>query len=299
MPRLNGNSSHGSKPITWLSRTLSWMPHCWPQKQQWVFTSFSAGWPRFVLPAARRRVVQVRAELRLVEFVQRRRGGFSHAASSLIRSLRGATATCACRPGTAPASGRPDPAWCSRSRACGSTALQVVDVHARGEALAAARADGAASSVAGVLVQLHAELRRPLEDVEELAERQIEQRGDHRDRVQDGQEAVGRPAQPLLRDRQRQAGDRDGEQQDHAAGNPCRTAAARARPGRACAARAKARCRPAPARPRYPGRGTAATQPRVCRRNAARREAEQVRDVGHLVVGQACGSESSRRPAGT
>ena len=38
MPRLNGNSSHGSKPITSLSRTLSWMPHCWPQKQQCVLT---------------------------------------------------------------------------------------------------------------------------------------------------------------------------------------------------------------------------------------------------------------------
>src|SRR5262245_53322259 len=38
MPRLNGKSSHGSKPITSLRRTLSWMPHCWPQKQQWVLT---------------------------------------------------------------------------------------------------------------------------------------------------------------------------------------------------------------------------------------------------------------------
>src|SRR6266536_6118593 len=41
MPRLKGNSSQGSKPTTWLLRTLSWMPHCWPQKQQWVLTSFS------------------------------------------------------------------------------------------------------------------------------------------------------------------------------------------------------------------------------------------------------------------
>src|SRR6476661_6919949 len=41
MPRLNGNSSHGSKPITSLSRTFSWTPHCWPQKQQCVFTSRS------------------------------------------------------------------------------------------------------------------------------------------------------------------------------------------------------------------------------------------------------------------
>ena len=38
IPRLNGNSSQGSKPITWSSLTLSWMPHCCPQKQQCVFT---------------------------------------------------------------------------------------------------------------------------------------------------------------------------------------------------------------------------------------------------------------------
>ena len=45
MPLLNGNSSHGSKPMTWLSLTLSWMPHCWPQKQQWVLTSRSGSTP--------------------------------------------------------------------------------------------------------------------------------------------------------------------------------------------------------------------------------------------------------------
>ena len=45
---LNGNSSQGSNPITWLSRTLSWMPHCWPQKQQCVFTSRSGGSPRLL-----------------------------------------------------------------------------------------------------------------------------------------------------------------------------------------------------------------------------------------------------------
>src|SRR6185312_13711074 len=38
MPRLKGKSSQGSKPITSPPRTLSWIPHCWPQKQQWVFT---------------------------------------------------------------------------------------------------------------------------------------------------------------------------------------------------------------------------------------------------------------------
>ena len=33
--------SHGSNPMTLLCLTLSWMPHCTPQKQQCVFTSLS------------------------------------------------------------------------------------------------------------------------------------------------------------------------------------------------------------------------------------------------------------------
>src|SRR5689334_22181894 len=41
MPRLKGKSSHGSKPMTSLSLTLSWMPHCCPQKQQCVLTTRS------------------------------------------------------------------------------------------------------------------------------------------------------------------------------------------------------------------------------------------------------------------
>src|SRR5919108_4791748 len=42
MPRFTGNSSQGSKPITALSLTLSWIPHCTPQKQQCVLTRRSA-----------------------------------------------------------------------------------------------------------------------------------------------------------------------------------------------------------------------------------------------------------------
>src|SRR3954471_15502628 len=41
MRRLNGRSAPGSKPMTTLSFPLSWMPHCWPQKQQCVLTNFS------------------------------------------------------------------------------------------------------------------------------------------------------------------------------------------------------------------------------------------------------------------
>src|SRR5215472_12662188 len=51
MPLLKGKSSHGSKPMTSLSFTFSWIPHCCPQKQQCVLTSRSgsteesARWP--------------------------------------------------------------------------------------------------------------------------------------------------------------------------------------------------------------------------------------------------------------
>ena len=67
---------------------------------------------------------------------------------------------------------------------------------------------------ADVLVELDAELGRPLEDVEELAERQPQQREDHRDRVQDRQELVGVPLHPGVADRQHQPGDADREQQE-------------------------------------------------------------------------------------
>src|SRR6185436_4586342 len=49
--------------------------------------------------------------------------------------------------------------------------LQVVDVHARGEALAATGAGRALTLLPHPLVELDAELGRPLEDVEELPER--------------------------------------------------------------------------------------------------------------------------------
>ena len=91
---------------------------------------------------------------------------------------------------------------------------QVVDVHsARRTARRSARS-GAGVFEPGLLVEFDAELGRPLEDVEELAERQEQQRGDHRDRVQNRQEAVRRTAQPFLRYGQRQAGDGNREEQD-------------------------------------------------------------------------------------
>src|ERR1044071_6742235 len=64
-------------------------------------------------------------------------------------------------------------------------ALEVFDLHARSEMLAAASAERAFTLLTGVLIQLHAELRRSLEDVEELPEREIQQPRDHRNRVRD------------------------------------------------------------------------------------------------------------------
>src|SRR5215218_10404749 len=53
--------------------------------------------------------------------------------------------------------------------------LQIVDVHPRGEPLAAARAERPRPLFPGLLIELHAELRRPLEDVKKLSKRQEEQ----------------------------------------------------------------------------------------------------------------------------
>src|SRR5262249_55517281 len=65
------------------------------------------------------------------------------------------------------------------------------------------------------LVELHAQLRRALEDVEELAERQKEQRCYNRDRMQNREKAVELTANPILRNGQRQPGHGDREQQNN------------------------------------------------------------------------------------
>ena len=65
-----------------------------------------------------------------------------------------------------------------------------------------------------VLVEPDAELRRPLEDVEELSERQPEERADHRDRVEDREERVGVALHPGVAGGEHQPGEADGEEQD-------------------------------------------------------------------------------------
>src|SRR5262245_10473505 len=53
--------------------------------------------------------------------------------------------------------------------------FQIVDVHPRGEALAAAGAESAFSFLSRLVIELDAELGRPLEDVEELAEGEVQE----------------------------------------------------------------------------------------------------------------------------
>src|SRR5215212_8960836 len=62
---------------------------------------------------------------------------------------------------------------------------QITHHHGRRERLAAADTVGLLALGADVLVETHAKLRWPLEDVEELPERQPEQCEDDRDRVKD------------------------------------------------------------------------------------------------------------------
>ena len=62
--------------------------------------------------------------------------------------------------------------------------------HARSVAFAAPSTDRAAVFGSGLLIEFDAQLRGPLEDVEELAERQIKKRCDHRDGMKDRNEIV-------------------------------------------------------------------------------------------------------------
>src|SRR5688572_16632837 len=173
MPRLKGNSSHGSKPMTTLSLTLSWMPHCWLQKQQWVLTSVSGS------TSVARRSPVMRAQC----------------GPNCRVILTSSTGTVAIR--LHPFRSRcPEPSLCQpeqRPPAFGADLLvmrrrtrrarlipklvpepqlplhlsQVSHHHRRRELAAAAGALRLLGSRPHVLVEAHPELRRPLEDVEE------------------------------------------------------------------------------------------------------------------------------------
>ena len=78
-----------------------------------------------------------------------------------------------CKPDKVPASVPPVPGMRVIEAELRQHQFQVLDVHARRETLSAAGAPRALVLLAGRLIELDAELRRPLEDVEELAKGQI------------------------------------------------------------------------------------------------------------------------------
>src|SRR5262245_11363417 len=214
MPLLKGKSSHGSKPMTSLSFTFSWMPHCCPQKQQCVLTSRSgsteesARWP-----------VGYAFNGPNLASNSGGRGGSAAIGSSLERGVPQVRV----REGDqlSPA-GRTDVLVVAR-RVLGPVVAvaqfpldndQIIDVDLRRERLPAAGAVRLLALLADVGVELDRELGRPLEDVEELAERQPQQGKDDRNGVRDGQELVGVALQPGVADRQEQPRDADREQQE-------------------------------------------------------------------------------------
>ena len=200
------------------------MPHCWPQKQQCVLTSRSGSTLVDSRDAGHRR--EVRTEP--LDDAQRRSTGSSAIVRPIARrrgvsdrrAFRSA-ATARPAPGRrAPAgtSGRPPGSGRRRAISYAEAELaldgrQIAHHRRRGERLAAAAAARLLAARAGVLVEADAELRRPLEDVEQLAERQPQQRDDHGDRVEDREEVVGVALHPRVARRQHQAGHADREQQ--------------------------------------------------------------------------------------
>ena len=76
--------------------------------------------------------------------------------------------------------------------------LEIFNVPARSKTLAATATADPFIPLPGLLVKLHPQLGRPLEDMKELAEWQIKQSGDDRHGVQNGQELIETAAQPKL-----------------------------------------------------------------------------------------------------
>src|SRR5262245_24019627 len=179
MPWLNGNSIHGSKPITWLSLTLSWMPHCWPQKQQCVCTTRSGS-----TLLARRAPSEYarcgpnwwmiwRGSTACVAMMSTHKKG-SRAIHLVGQCLAPHLALGEAKQDAAAA--RADPLVVLDLRV-GHLVLvaeplldcnQILDVHARGVGLAAAPAVGLLALGADLFVETDAELGGPLEDVKEL-----------------------------------------------------------------------------------------------------------------------------------
>src|SRR3546814_626232 len=94
----------------------------------------------------------------------------------------------------------------------GEVGLQVVDELRRSQRLTAAGAGLALGSPVHLCVHLDADRRRPLQHVEELAERDERQRQHHRGHVDDHQEVVVRALEEARRRGEQQPGDRDDDE---------------------------------------------------------------------------------------
>src|SRR5215831_4602763 len=86
-------------------------------------------------------------------------------------------------------------------------------MHRRGKESAANSTGRLWRSLAGLLIELNADLSGPLKDMKELAERQVQKREYYGDRVKLRKESVVISAQKMSRGGQQQPGYRDGEQQ--------------------------------------------------------------------------------------
>src|SRR5262249_33939931 len=167
MPRLNGKSSQGSKPITSLSRTFSCTPHCWPQKQQCVFTRRSGSalvdrrMPAITERCGPNRSMIFSGSAGIVATMSPGRGG---------GGVAQALAPC---PGLGETKQRPAATRADLLIVLGAlvhlvreTQLplddhQIAHHHRRGVRLPAAAAGRLLAPLSGVLVEGHADLRRP------------------------------------------------------------------------------------------------------------------------------------------
>ena len=93
--------------------------------------------------------------------------------------------------------------------------LEILNVHLRGEVTATTKADGAGPLFACFLIERDTERQRPLHDVEEFAERQIQQQRNHTRRMGHADKRETIASHGFRADGQHQAGHRDGEKQKH------------------------------------------------------------------------------------
>ena len=99
----------------------------------------------------------------------------------------------------------------SKLRQC---VFQVVDLHSRRKALAAADAMRAFIACSSLLIKLCAQLSWTLKDMKEFSKRKVQESRDDGDGMKDREEAIQAAAQPELRDGEREARDRDRKEQN-------------------------------------------------------------------------------------